>query len=134
MYICGHIYLIIMTLHNEIQRRRTFGIISHPDAGKTTITEKLIYHGGVIREAGEVKGKQGINVRRNTTLDSPPDRRFQTTKCRRSLQTQRAHASRAALMQSKYHIIYRRIAIPEPPKADNEDVSDRSRRRNFAKR
>jgi peptide chain release factor 3 len=43
----------------EIQRRRTFAIISHPDAGKTTITEKLIYIGGVIHEAGEVKGKAG---------------------------------------------------------------------------
>lgn len=43
----------------EITRRRTFAIISHPDAGKTTITEKLIYIGGVIHEAGEVKGKAG---------------------------------------------------------------------------
>lgn len=43
----------------EIKRRRTFAIISHPDAGKTTITEKLIYIGGVIHEAGEVKGKAG---------------------------------------------------------------------------
>lgn len=43
----------------EILRRRTFAIISHPDAGKTTLTEKLLYHGGVIHEAGEVKGKAG---------------------------------------------------------------------------
>ncbi len=43
----------------EITRRRTFAIISHPDAGKTTITEKLIYIGGVIHEMGEVKGKAG---------------------------------------------------------------------------
>jgi len=48
-----------LTLSQEIDRRRTFAIISHPDAGKTTITEKLIYLGGLIREAGEVKGKQG---------------------------------------------------------------------------
>lgn len=46
----------------EISRRRTFAIISHPDAGKTTITEKLIYIGGVIHEAGEVKGKQGTKA------------------------------------------------------------------------
>jgi peptide chain release factor 3 len=44
---------------SEVMRRRTFAIISHPDAGKTTITEKLIYHGGVIHETGEVKGKAG---------------------------------------------------------------------------
>lgn len=46
----------------QIKKRRTFAIISHPDAGKTTITEKLIYHGGVIREAGEVKGKAGTKA------------------------------------------------------------------------
>lgn len=46
----------------EILRRRTFAIISHPDAGKTTLTEKLLYHGGVIHEAGEVKGKAGTKA------------------------------------------------------------------------
>ncbi|MFN3455876.1 MAG: peptide chain release factor 3, partial [Pseudobdellovibrio sp.] len=46
----------------EILRRRTFAIISHPDAGKTTLTEKLLYHGGVIHEAGEVKGKSGTKA------------------------------------------------------------------------
>ncbi len=46
----------------EVQRRRTFAIISHPDAGKTTLTEKLLYHGGVIHEAGEVKGKKGTKA------------------------------------------------------------------------
>ncbi|MFV0516052.1 MAG: peptide chain release factor 3 [Aminipila sp.] len=42
---------------DEIQKRRIFGIISHPDAGKTTLTEKLLLHGGAIREAGAVKGR-----------------------------------------------------------------------------
>ena len=42
----------------EIQRRRIFGIISHPDAGKTTLTEKLLLHGGAIREAGTVKARR----------------------------------------------------------------------------
>ena len=46
-------------IKEEIRRRRTFAIISHPDAGKTTITEKILYIGGAIREAGEVKGKAG---------------------------------------------------------------------------
>lgn len=45
-------------LNEEILRRRTFAIISHPDAGKTTITEKLLYFGGAIRDAGTVKGKK----------------------------------------------------------------------------
>ncbi len=51
-----------MSRDAEIKRRRTFAIISHPDAGKTTLTEKLIYHGGVIREAGEVRGKAGTKA------------------------------------------------------------------------
>lgn len=42
----------------EIAKRRTFAIISHPDAGKTTMTEKLLYFGGAIREAGMVKGRK----------------------------------------------------------------------------
>ena len=42
---------------NEIQRRRNFAIISHPDAGKTTLTEKLLLYGGAIQLAGSVKGK-----------------------------------------------------------------------------
>ena len=41
----------------EITRRRTFAIISHPDAGKTTLTEKLLLYGGAIQSAGSVKGK-----------------------------------------------------------------------------
>ena len=45
-------------LEDEIKRRRTFAIISHPDAGKTTLTEKLLYHGGAIREAGTVKARK----------------------------------------------------------------------------
>ena len=44
---------------DEVGRRRTFAIISHPDAGKTTITEKILFNGQAIREAGEVKGKKG---------------------------------------------------------------------------
>src|SRR5258706_13513812 len=46
-------------LVTEIRRRRTFAIISHPDAGKTTLTEKLLLYGGAIREAGSVKARRG---------------------------------------------------------------------------
>ena len=44
-------------LRKEIERRRTFAIISHPDAGKTTLTEKFLLYGGAIQTAGSVKGK-----------------------------------------------------------------------------
>ena len=43
---------------NEISRRRTFAIISHPDAGKTTLTEKFLLYGGAINTAGSVKGRK----------------------------------------------------------------------------
>jgi peptide chain release factor 3 len=46
-------------LHAEVAARRTFAIISHPDAGKTTLTEKLLLYGGAVHLAGSVKGKQG---------------------------------------------------------------------------
>ncbi|QLI80322.1 peptide chain release factor 3 [Chitinibacter fontanus] len=46
-------------IRSEVARRRTFAIISHPDAGKTTLTEKLLYFSGTIQAAGTVKGKKG---------------------------------------------------------------------------
>src|SRR5256714_10307778 len=50
----------------EIPRRRTFAIISHPDAGKTTLTEKLLLFGGAIQMAGTVKGRKAA---RHATSD-----------------------------------------------------------------
>lgn len=55
-----------MSLLEEIGKRRTFGIISHPDAGKTTLTEKLLLFGGAIQEAGAVKSNK---VKKSATSD-----------------------------------------------------------------
>ncbi len=55
-----------MSLINEVNKRRTFAIISHPDAGKTTLTEKLLLMGGAIQTAGAVKSNK---IRRSTTSD-----------------------------------------------------------------
>ncbi len=57
-----------MKKHNELEinRRRTFAIISHPDAGKTTITEKLLLFGGAIQQAGEVRARKAA---RHATSD-----------------------------------------------------------------
>ncbi len=55
-----------MSLENEIAKRRTFGIISHPDAGKTTLTEKLLLFGGAIQEAGAVKSNK---IKKGATSD-----------------------------------------------------------------
>jgi len=53
-------------LRREIDRRRTFAIISHPDAGKTTLTEKLLLYGGAIRQAGAVRARRAA---RHATSD-----------------------------------------------------------------
>ena len=55
-----------MDLNSEIKRRRTFAIISHPDAGKTTLTEKLLLFGGAIQVAGAVKSNK---IRKTATSD-----------------------------------------------------------------
>ncbi|MFT5848100.1 MAG: peptide chain release factor 3 [Psychroserpens sp.] len=57
---------ITMSFKKEINRRRTFGIISHPDAGKTTLTEKLLLFGGAIQEAGAVKSNK---IKKGATSD-----------------------------------------------------------------
>ncbi|CAB1262161.1 Peptide chain release factor 3 [Clostridiaceae bacterium BL-3] len=49
---------VVADLRKEIEKRRTFAIISHPDAGKTTLTEKLLLYGGAIRLAGSVKARK----------------------------------------------------------------------------
>jgi len=54
------------TIEQEVRRRRTFAIISHPDAGKTTLTEKLLLYGGAITLAGTVKGRK---ANRHATSD-----------------------------------------------------------------
>lgn len=55
-----------MKLKDEINRRRTFGVIAHPDAGKTTLTEKLLLFGGAIQEAGAVKSNK---IKKGATSD-----------------------------------------------------------------
>ncbi|KAA3623544.1 MAG: peptide chain release factor 3 [Bacteroidetes bacterium] len=55
-----------MSIQSEIQKRRTFGIVSHPDAGKTTLTEKLLLFGGAIQVAGAVKSNK---IKRSATSD-----------------------------------------------------------------
>jgi peptide chain release factor 3 len=55
-----------MDLKSEIKKRRTFAIISHPDAGKTTLTEKLLLFGGAIQTAGAVRSNK---IRKSTTSD-----------------------------------------------------------------
>ncbi|PCJ67250.1 MAG: peptide chain release factor 3 [Bacteroidetes bacterium] len=55
-----------MSLETEIEKRKTFGIISHPDAGKTTLTEKLLLFGGAIQTAGAVKSNK---IKKTATSD-----------------------------------------------------------------
>jgi len=64
----GHSIFIndTMSFRKEINRRKTFGIVSHPDAGKTTLTEKLLLFGGAIQVAGAVKSNK---IKRTATSD-----------------------------------------------------------------
>src|SRR5438105_10485828 len=61
-------------LSDEILRRRTFAIISHPDAGKTTLTEKLLLFGGAIQLAGEVKAGREHRRTRVASIAREPAR------------------------------------------------------------
>lgn len=72
----------------EIDRRRTFAIISHPDAGKTTLTEKLLLYGGAIHEAGSVRARRGQQQAASDWME---------------LEKQRGISITSAVMQFEYH-------------------------------
>ncbi len=59
---------------NEINKRRTFAIISHPDAGKTTLTEKFLLYGGAINLAGTVKGRKAKKMATSDWMQIEKDR------------------------------------------------------------
>ena len=61
-------------IREEALRRRTFAIISHPDAGKTTLTEKFLLYSGQLAEAGSVKAKRGGKSARSDWMTMEQDR------------------------------------------------------------
>jgi len=67
------------TLREEISRRRTFAIISHPDAGKTTLTEKFLLYGGAIAQAGVVKGKKNSRAATSDWMEIEKQRGISVT-------------------------------------------------------
>ena len=64
---------------SEIKRRRTFAIISHPDAGKTTLTEKFLLYGGAIAQAGQVKGKKNTRAATSDWMEIEKQRGISVT-------------------------------------------------------
>lgn len=66
-------------LNEQVNSRRTFAIISHPDAGKTTITEQLLLFGGAIRQAGTVKGKKTGNFAKSDWMEIEKQRGISVT-------------------------------------------------------
>ncbi|GGI13131.1 peptide chain release factor 3 [Gottfriedia solisilvae] len=66
-------------LINQVAKRRIFGIISHPDAGKTTLTEKLLLHGGAIREAGTVKAQKNSKYAKSDWMEIEKQRGISVT-------------------------------------------------------
>ncbi|KGX86192.1 peptide chain release factor 3 [Pontibacillus litoralis] len=68
-----------MNIKEEMQKRRTFAIISHPDAGKTTLTEKFLLYGNLIRNAGTVKGKKSGKFATSDWMDIEKQRGISVT-------------------------------------------------------
>ena len=66
-------------LHEQVEKRRTFAIISHPDAGKTTLTEKLLLYGGAIRSAGSVKARRSDKHATSDWMDIEKQRGISVT-------------------------------------------------------
>ena len=66
-------------ISNEVKRRKTFAIISHPDAGKTTLTEKLLLYGGAIRLAGTVKGRKAAKTATSDWMEIEKQRGISVT-------------------------------------------------------
>ena len=66
-------------LSEQISSRRTFAIISHPDAGKTTLTEKLLLYSGTIQSAGAVKGKNSSKHAVSDWMDIEKERGISVT-------------------------------------------------------
>jgi glycerol dehydrogenase-like iron-containing ADH family enzyme len=98
------------TILRDVAKRRTFAIISHPDAGKTTLTEKLLLFGGAIQLAGTVKGRKSA---RHATSDW-----MEVEKAARHFGDQLGHAVRVpgAHHQSARHALATRI-FPKTPTA-----------------
>jgi len=67
------------TLQHELARRRTFAIISHPDAGKTTLTEKLLWFGGAIQVAGEVRARKAARYATSDWMELEKQRGISVT-------------------------------------------------------
>ena len=64
---------------SEISKRRTFAIISHPDAGKTTVTEKLLLYGGAIKTAGSVKARKAASYATSDWMEMEKERGISVT-------------------------------------------------------
>ena len=67
------------SLASEVSQRRTFAIISHPDAGKTTITEKVLLFGQAIQKAGTVKGKKSGQHAKSDWMEMEKERGISVT-------------------------------------------------------
>src|ERR1700733_8572035 len=87
-----------MDLEQAIAKRKTFAIISHPDAGKTTLTEKLLLYGGAIQLAGAVKAKRGRASAVSDWMDLERERGISITSSVLQFPYRTLHAADGAVM------------------------------------
>jgi peptide chain release factor 3 len=73
-----------VNITEEIQKRRTFAIISHPDAGKTTLTEKLLLYGGAVQLAGSVTARKNQRATTSDWMELEKKRGISTCSTRRA--------------------------------------------------
>ena len=92
--------LLDTQLARDVKKRRTFAIIAHPDAGKTTLTEKLLLFGGAIQMAGAVKGRKAA---RHATSDWM------------EVEQQRGISVTSSVMQFEYALSLIHISEPTRP-------------------
>ena len=116
------------TLKEEISRRRTFAIISHPDAGKTTLTEKFLLYGGAIAQAGVVKGKKNSRAASTRFFTSAEDsgtcfRRMASYSTEGTFTWRSMRSSRGPEIFSTY-FSPAPVWVPEADTADLPDLRD----------
>ena len=114
--------------NEEIKRRRTFAIISHPDAGKTTITEKLLLYGGAIHQAGSVKARKAARHATSDWMEIEKKRGISVTILPDTRTSPRIHTVRSAqLTPRSWSLTAQKVSRPRPSSFSRSAAEEASR-------